>query len=386
MSKDDFTREEFNDRQSRVRTAMAQRGLDLLIVISPVNINYLIGARAKSFQKFQCLLFPLEDGPLTFFTRLSEVAEVADTSLADEVVPWNGGFAEDPIEAFARLARDRHILDCRVGLEVPYYYLGVHDYLKLKAVLGEALVAEASDLIEPLKFVKSPAEIAYIRKASAINDMAMQSCCDTIAEGVSELAVAGEIVKALMCNGSHTPVSAINFAAGDQSCYAHPHPCERPLERGDFMHVEYGASYHQYTSTIGRQLCLGEPTARMEELYAVVRAACDACIAAIKPGVPATAPHMAATEVISDAGLDAHRWHLTGYGVAPGFPPTWNESMWMFDGSPYLLEEGMVVSVEPPVFVHEERLGVRLVDNVLVGKTGGEVLSKFNRDLLVCPA
>jgi Xaa-Pro dipeptidase len=149
------------------------------------------------------------------------------------------------------------------------------------------------------------------------------------------------------------------------------------------MHIEYGATYRRYCVTIGRQLCLGEPTPRMREIYQVVRNACDACIAEIRSGVPARRPHEAAKRVIADAGMDRYRVHTTGYGIAPGFPPSWGEHIHLFADSTYTLEAGMVVSVEPPIMIHEERLGARIIDNVLVTDSGAEILSGFTRDLIL---
>jgi Xaa-Pro dipeptidase len=121
----------------------------------------------------------------------------------------------------------------------------------------------------------------------------------------------------------------------------------------------------------------------MVELMDVVRRACDACIAEIRDGVPATAPHEAAKRVIADAGLQRGRVHTTGYGLAPGFPPTWGEPVHMIGGSPYTLRAGMVLSVEPPVFLGDEALGARIIDNVLVTTSGAELLSRYSRDLIV---
>ena len=108
----------------------------------------------------------------------------------------------------------------------------------------------------------------------------------------------------------------------------------------------------------------------MRELYDVVRRACDACIAEIRDGVPAVVPHEAAKRVIGEAGLERGRVHTSGYGLAPGFPPTWGEPLHMLGGSPYTLRAGMVVSVEPPVFLGDERIGARIIDNVLVTQDG----------------
>ena len=155
------------------------------------------------------------------------------------------------------------------------------------------------------------------------------------------------------------------------------------LRQGDFGSIEYGAAFKRYTSTIGRQFCIGEPTPRMRELYEVVRRAADAFISQVRAGVPAIVPHEAAKRVIAEAGLDHGRVHTSGYGLAPGFPPTWGEPMHLFGGSTYTLQAGMVVTVEPPVFLGEEQLGTRIIDNVLVTLDGAELLSSFSRDLIV---
>jgi Xaa-Pro dipeptidase len=121
----------------------------------------------------------------------------------------------------------------------------------------------------------------------------------------------------------------------------------------------------------------------MRELYDIVRAASDACIAEIRDGVPAVVPHEAARRVIVDAGLEHGRVHTTGYGLSPGFPPTWGEPLHMLGESTYTIRSGMVLTVEPPIFLHEEHLGARIIDNVIVKNDGAELLSTRPRDLIV---
>lgn len=183
MSKYDFEVQEFEDRQQRVRKAMEKAGIDLLIVTHPVNINYLIGSRVKGYQEFQALLFTLEPSANTFLTRFADVQEVADLSLSKDVRGW-GRYPEDPIDVLKGILQEKGYLNRRIGLEVPSTYLSVHNYLKIKDLLGDALVAEPTDLIEELKLAKSPAEIAYIRKASSINDAVQETCIKSIADGV----------------------------------------------------------------------------------------------------------------------------------------------------------------------------------------------------------
>ena len=87
--------------------------------------------------------------------------------------------------------------------------------------------------------------------------------------------------------------------------------------------------------------------------------------------------------ILAAAGLDHARVHLSGYGLAPGSPPSWAEPIHLFGGSPYILQAGMVVTVEPPVFIGEEQLGARIIDNVLVTHDGCERLSRTSRDVIV---
>ena len=175
----------------------------------------------------------------------------------------------------------------------------------------------------------------------------------------------------------------MNLTTGERSAFALGGPTERQMRRGDTGLVEIGGAYRRYTSTLGRQWNLGPPSARLKQLHGVIRAASDACMAEMRAGVPAIRPHEAAKRVIAAAGLDQYRQHTTGYGMAPGFPPSWGEPLNMFGGSTDVLQAGQVVSVEPAVFLQAERLGVRLIDNVLVTETGVELLSRTPRDLIV---
>ena len=383
MSKSDFPVEEFADRQARVRNAIAKAGLDWLLIFHPVSMHWLTGSETKSYQAFQCIPISARPGPLIVCTRESERNEFEEDTLVDEVVGWGGSEPEDPVDVFERLANRLGLRKARVGMEVPAYYLHPHHYVRIKSMLGDALVAEPSTLVHDLKMVKSPREISLIREASRISDLAMDACIKATAAGRTELEIAGAIYNTLMSAGSGLPASTINLVSGERLHFSHGAPTLRRLVRGDCANVEYGAAYKRYTVTMGRQFSLGAPSARLREIYAVVREAGDAMIAKIRAGVPAIVPHEAAKRVIAEAGYDRNRIHTSGYGIAPGVPPAWGEPINMFGGSTYTLQAGMVVSIEPPIFIKEERIGARIIDNVLVTEAGAERLSRWSRDLIV---
>jgi Xaa-Pro dipeptidase len=383
MSKDDFSAEEFAARRSRLQAAMVDAGLDWLVAVHPVSIHWLTGSDAKSYQEFQCLLVGAAGQPLVVLTRAGETHEFEMDSVADEVVGWGGGIIEDPIAAFQTLATRLGLRKGRVGLEVPGYYLHPHHYVRLRAWLGDVLANEATDLISRLRLVRSSAELGYIREAAAYADVGMERFVTALRPGISELALAGAVYEAIMAAGSGIAASPMNLVSGERSAYSHGAPTQRALQAGDYGSIEYGATCRRYTATIGRQFVLGRPTPRMHELYDVVRRASDAMIAAIADGVPAEVPHEAARAIIVEAGLEEYRVHTSGYAVGPGFPPSWGEPLHMMGGIKDILRNGMVLTVEPPVFVGPEGLGARIIDNVLVTPGGAEILSSTSRDLIV---
>lgn len=383
MSKADFPLTEFESRQQRVRREMEKAGIELLLVVAPIHINYLIGTPAKGYQEFQVLFFPLEPGPLTVLTRLPEVPMMLVESLAYEVIGWGGREPEDPIEVMKRIMSNKGWLGLRAGLEVPAYYLHPYDYRKIVDLLDDSLIMDATDLIGSIKLVKSEAELVYVRQAAALLDECMMTCIHSIAAGKTEREVSADIHYRLLSSGSDIPSSPMNFLTGPRTAYAHAEPSDRVIEDGDFMHIQFGAHVKRYCCTIGRQLCLGDPTPRMRELHQVARDAVDAAIAVMKAGVPAVVPHEAAKKVIADAGLDRYRLHMSGYAVGAAFPPSWVEPLILETGCPYVLEEGMVIAVEPPLFGLEDGLGVRIVENVLIGNNGAENLCSTSRDLIL---
>lgn len=383
MSKEDFTAQEFAARLHRAREAIAAAGLDWFLVIHPVSMRWLIGQDTKSYTGFQCLPVSAEPRDLVVFARELDRFEFEADTMADEVRGYNGAEPEDPMEAFARFAADLGLASARVGMEVPAAYLHPHHYVAIKSMLGDALVAEPSNLIHALKVVKSPRELEYHRRSASIAAAAWQRLVDTVAEGRSELELSGAAYQAILAAGSALPASTMNVMTGERTCLALGSPTERAMRRGDHGVVELGGAYRRYTSTLGRAWSLGPPGKRLVELHAIVREASAACMAQMKDGAPAIEGHEALKRVFVEAGVDRHRQHTSGYGMAPAFPPSWGEPTNMFGGTRDVLRAGMVMSVEPGLYLQEERTGIRLIDNCIITESGVELLSTTTQEIAV---
>jgi Xaa-Pro dipeptidase len=383
MYKRDFTSAEFKSRRARLGRMMDKAGIDLAVIVHPSNINWLIGARHKSYQQFQCLFVPRDSSDdMVMLTRLAEVWELQEESLCSDVRGWGGRGPANPIDSFAAIVNEKRWKGRRIGLDVPRYYIGVQEHADIRAFLGRAIKADITRAVESLRWVKSAAELKYVIRASAIADEGMAAFVKAAKPGRTEHQMAAAIYNAMLSKGGDVPASPINIGFGPRSAYGHPLPSERRLARGDFGQVEYGGVFRRYCVTIGRQFVIGKPTARQKEIYQAARDACDATIDAIRPGVRGAVPHEAAKRVIVRAGMEEGRWHLTGYSIAAGFPPVWGDNFELDGEAADIIQEGMILSVEPPVFLAKDRLGARIIDNVLVTKTGCRVLSRATRDLV----
>ena len=384
MSRHDFPPDEFAERRQRIWERLREKNLDWFLIFHPASIHWLTGAEAKSYQTFQCLIVDARRERLTMFTREAERNEFADDAIIDELRTWGTSSAPDPVEAFLPLVRQFGLHgSSKIGMEVPAYYLHALHYHRLAPLVSSANAAKHDNLVHNLRLVKSPREIAYLREAARIADMSLGAIAQSLAPGRSELEIAAELYHAILSSGGDVPAVPSNIVSGCRAGHSHGSPSARRLAAGDVGNVEYCVSYKRHAVSIGRQFCIGKPSVRVRKITAIVQHALEACLAEIAVGVSAAVPYWAAEKVLTDAGLARHRVHTMGYSLGSAFPPATGGPLQLAPESRYMLQAGMVLSICPNVFIHEERLGVRIVDNVLITDTGAEVLSQFPRDLII---
>lgn len=362
---------------------MRTRELVWLIAFHPASIFWLTGAAAKSYQGFQCVIFNSRDESIRVLVREAEYDEFESQALHDQLLAWGPHHVPNPIDLLKKAALASGLNKGKIGLEIPDYYLSVPHYRQVVDLFGCAQIVDASSLVHDLRLVKSPAEIALIRQAAGIADGAMEAFAAQLRAGASELELTGVVHNHVMASGGDQLASPVNFCAAERSGFSHGRPTDRRLRPGDCGNIEFGAPYHCYPATIGRQFSIGPLKGRDAEILDVARTATKAAIDAMGPGVPAGEPFRAASAIIAKAGLSHGQVHTVGYCLAPAFPPATGERLHLAPNSRYALQAGMHLSVCPPIFVGREKRGARIVDNVLVTEDGVEVLSAFPREVII---
>ncbi|HYY78774.1 MAG TPA: Xaa-Pro peptidase family protein [Actinomycetes bacterium] len=381
-----FTAEELAARVARTRSAMRERGLAALCVAGPENVYYLLGLNHQGYFAFTLLLLPLEGEPL-LVTRAMERPTVEAQAPGCVHVPFGDG--EDPAAAAARAVRKAAAPGDRVGVERASMYLPVAVWERLRASLDGLDWADGSGIVDAVRAVKSPAEIACMRRAAAISDQAMQAAVAAGGAGVSDRQVAAAVYHRLLQAGSDHPGIVPLIRPREVLLQEHlTGPHDRLLAAGDELLVELSASVGRYHAPLSRMLYLGRVPAGAERVAEVALGAQEAVRAALRPGA-VTGEVYAAWQRAVDQGLGHPRYrrHNCGYLVGIGFQPSWvggGVPVGIRDGSDLVVAEGMTFHVLSWL-LGQGPADYVVSDTILVTPAGGELLTTTPRHPLVVP-
>lgn len=354
---------EFAQRRERVVSALASHKIEGLLVSSPASIRYLTGYTGSNGL---VLITPLESH---FFTdprygtearrNIDCKAHVCKKSLLDEA---------------AKVVKRKHIR--RLGFEPAW--IQVESFEKLKKVLANVTkLIGVNGIVEALRSVKSPEEIAKIRASVVANSKAFSKTLKRIRVGMRELDIAAELDYQMRMAGAENNAFETIVAAGKRSALPHARPSLRKVEAGELVLIDMGATLNGYTSDMTRMLNLGVPSPESRRLYGAVLEAQLAAIDAVKPGVAVRKVDGAAREVLQRHQLAEAFVHSTGHGLGLEI----HEGPRIAKKERAKLQPGMVITIEPGAYL-EGIGGVRIEDTVLVTESGCEILTPTSKELV----
>ena len=315
-----FPGEEFEGRLRSARAAMAAVDLDGLVVSTPENIFYLTGLDHQGFFALH-LLIVTAAGEMTLIARAIERITVEDQVHGARFV----GYADnqDPAVVACGVLRDHGLAAARIGVEKHSLFFPPRVYEALLAGLPKATWRDASRLIDELRLIKSPREIAYTREAAAVTDAMMQAAIDAARAGVNEREVAAEAHRAMILAGGGTPGFGPFIRPTPRLGEEHTTWQNRALVDGEALLLEMAACVNRYHAPAGRFVFVGRRPPGTLEIEQVCIEAFDRVVAAIRPGARAAEVYQAWQNRVDEAGLAHYRRHHCGYVVGLGFPPSW---------------------------------------------------------------
>jgi Xaa-Pro aminopeptidase len=239
-------------------------------------------------------------------------------------------------------------------------------------------ISDAAAEITKLRVKKSPAELAAIQHATDVSIAAHRAAWKRIAAGVHEYQIAAIYEETFLESGCEGPAYSTIVGSGPNSTVLHYSANQRRMDRGEVVVIDAAAECDSYASDITRTLPTGGAfTPRQREIYELVLAAQKAAIAAVKPGARLAGPGDTLTKLAKDY-MDAHGKDRHGVGLGKYFLHGIGHQVGIDVHDPNVdgpLEAGMVVTIEPGIYVEEEGIGVRIEDVVLVTENGAKVLS-----------
>ncbi|HUG17235.1 MAG TPA: Xaa-Pro peptidase family protein [Thermomicrobiales bacterium] len=362
---------ETSERVDRVREAIRARGLDGLLVTHPSNRVYLTGFTGED-------IAPNESSGhlLITATAATLVTGSVNTTQAESQAPHirvitrEGAWSEADAKVIAESGAKRIGYESQAMLDG--VFRGVNEELEKSAL---AIAWEPADgIVESFRAVKSPSEVALLRRAFEITNAAFERVAPTIQIGDSEWDVSWRIHMAMVELGAEGPSFPTIVAAGTHAARPHHEPGKRRIRQGEPIVIDMGARYQGYCADLTRTVWFGNPDPTLQEVYPVVAEAVEQVLERIQPGMSGTDMDAAARDFITSRGYGDAFTHGLGHGVGVRVHEAPSASKQSKD----VLAAGNVITVEPGVYLPDWG-GVRVEDVVLITEDGIEVLTTASK-------
>jgi len=349
-------------RRDKLRKLFRPAGIDALLVTNFTNVTYLTGFTGDD----SYLLVHAKGQVLISDPRYTTQLEEECPGLDVHIRPPGVGMLEAVVSVIQKAKSPK------LGVEADSMTVGLRD--QLAAALRKSEIIAAARLVEQLREIKDKEEIAETRQAIWYAEKAFAVTCATLRRELSEKEVADDLEYQLRLFGAKGASFPPIVAVGARAALPHARPTSQLIGSSDFVLIDWGASGRLYKSDLTRVLVTGKISAKLERVYGVVLSAQERAIAAIKPGMTGHEVDRVARDIIGKAGFGANFGHGLGHGLGLDI----HEGPRLAANQHLPLRPGMIVTVEPGIYLPGWG-GVRIEDDILVTKTGHEVLTSVSK-------
>jgi Xaa-Pro aminopeptidase len=383
-----FERSEYAQRLARIRRDMASRDIGLLVVTDIANQHYITGYDGWSFYTPQVVLVPIEDSEPVWVGRAMDAAGGRLTAWMkpENVVGFPESYVQQtdrhPMDWIAQLVVERGWGRRRIAVELEAYYYSPKAHAHLVAGLSGATIIDAELLVNWVRAVKSPAEIAYLRNAARLAEGTMRAAYEAIAPGVRECDAIARIYAVQVAGhpdfaGDITALPP-TILAGENASAPHLMWGDRRFTADETVALELAGACRHYTAGLARTIQLGKPGPKVLDTAKAVLEGMDAVLATMRPGVTGEDVEGAWRAVIARYGLKKES--RIGYSIGLAYPPDWGEhTISLRQGDRYVLQPGNVLHSILGMWM--EGWGIEVSETILVTEQGNETLTVFPREV-----
>ncbi len=348
------------DRRNRLRKALKKTKADALLVTNFINVTYLTGFTGDDSYLLVAPKNEIVISDARYTTQLEEECPGVETIIR--------GPGQGMLPAIEKLAKQANL--SRLGIEANSMTVALRESLAHQ--LSRLELVPTNGLVEELRLSKDKHEVAQIRRSAEYAQQAFETVRKLIHPEQTEKEIADALEHQMRRAGATGASFPSIVAVGDRAALPHYRPHNRRISEAPFVLIDWGAMGHGYASDLTRVLVTGKIPPKLERIYGVVLTAQERAIETIKPGLTCEHVDSVARGVIEKAGFGKQFGHGLGHGIGLEI----HEAPRLTKGQSVKLKPGMVVTVEPGIYLPGFG-GVRIEDDVLVTRTGHEVLTSL---------
>ncbi|SNY91498.1 Xaa-Pro dipeptidase [Cohaesibacter sp. ES.047] len=378
-----FSPDEYEGRKASVLAKMADRKLDALLLFSQETMYWLTGYDTTGFNLFQCLVLR-KGGQTDLLTRSADVLQAKLTSNIDNVHIWSDRIKKkaSPAMQLRGLLDDLDMLGSKIGIEYDAHGLTAKDGRTLDESLRSfADTEDASRIIPPLRAIKSGAEIAFVRKAGELTDLAYKETLPLIAAGADESKILATLQGVILENGGDYPANDFVVSSGEEALLCRYNTGRRLLDAQDQLTLEWSGVYRHFHAPASRTIIIGRPQPRHRELYKIAMRALQAMESAMTPGHMIGEIFDTHAHVVDDMGANKLRLNACGYSVGASFAPSWMDWPLIYRGNENLVSPNMTLFAQVNLMDSNENVAMSLGQTYLTTDGAPEPLSELPLDL-----
>ena len=378
-----FHREEFERRVRRLCVALDAQGLDGLLLFKQESMYYLTGYDTFGFCFFQCLYFGA-DGRKVLMTRAPDLRQAQHTSTLDDIRVWTDEAGASPALFLRNMLEELGCRNQHLGIELDSYGLTGRNWGAVQSALESfCTLIDASEVVTRLRMVKSQAELLFVERAAELADDALDEAVSLARSGESEGRILAGMHSVMFSAGGDYPGNEFIIGSGRDALLCRYHSGRRVLDDKDQLTLEFAGVYRHYHACLMRTLIIGSPCRQQIVMHSVCREALAACRENVRPGNSMGTVFDAHTEVMDEAGFQAHRLNACGYSLGATFTPTWMDYPMFFHGNSEPIAAGMVLFLHMILMNSEEGYAMTLGETIQVTEAGAVRLSRHGTDLIV---
>ncbi|ETI68560.1 M24 family metallopeptidase [Neobacillus vireti] len=362
-----------NQRLVKLQTWMKENEIEVSFLTSSENVFYLSGYYTDPHERLLALAVFQEEEPFLVCPAM-EVHDAKRSGWGHEIIGYTD--IENPWEMVGHAINKRIQAVSKAAIEKEH--MNVERYEQLSQLFPKAAFVSAEEKVRLLRMIKDAKELKVIEEACALADYAVEFGASEIKEGKTELEVLNALEYALKQKGVTEMSFSTMVLTGANAASPHGNPGETKIKKGDLVLFDLGVIVDRYCSDITRTVAYGDINDKQKEIYDTVLKAQLAAIEASKPGVTAAEVDLTARRIIAEAGYGDYFPHRLGHGLGIGV----HEYPSLTETNQLLIEEGMVYTIEPGIYVPEVA-GVRIEDDLYITPDGAKVLTKFPKELQI---